>query len=149
MRRYFLPLLLFVLATLAFIRCNSLESTLDSREKSLIILNLLQPYLEIFVGPGNVTQHLVRKIAHFCEFFVLGCGVALLRRRRGWQPVLNCLSVGLAATVVDESLQLLSQRGAQVQDILLDFVGFSCGLGLVLAVTALFGRPRRPADRND
>ena len=128
--------------SLAFIWCNSLESAMASRGKSLIVLNFLEPYLEIFVGQGNVTQHLVRKIAHFCEFAVLGCGVALLRRRRGWQPVLNCLAVGLAAAVTDESLQLLSQRGAQVQDILLDFVGFLCGLGLVLLITTLFRRPR-------
>ena len=28
--------------------------------------------LELFTGKGNVTDHLVRKLAHFCEYAALG-----------------------------------------------------------------------------
>ena len=49
-----------------------------SEEESSFVLELLRPLLAPIVGPENVTLHLVRKLAHFTEFFCLGCVLALL-----------------------------------------------------------------------
>ena len=71
-------LLLAVLAALAFIWGNSLDSAVESSLKSGRMRKLIQPLLELLVGQGNVTDHLVRKLAHFTEFAVLGALLLLL-----------------------------------------------------------------------
>lgn len=61
---------LLILA-LAFIWGHSMFSAVDSAEESRRVGQWITPFLEQFVGPGNVTDHLVRKLAHFCEYGVL------------------------------------------------------------------------------
>lgn len=140
---------LLLAATLAFIWGNSLESVKVSGTKSGTVLHLIAPVLEPVVGAGNVTDHLVRKIAHFTEFGALGCELAVLAVLRGrvrLQSVVNCLSAGLAAAVTDESLQLLSGRGAQVSDVLLDLCGVVAGIAfllLIYRVSRISGDPSR------
>ena len=56
------------------------------------------------------------------------CALLCLNRRQSVQGFVNCAFAGLAAAVTDEALQLLSNRGSQVQDVLLDFAGFVTGL---------------------
>ncbi len=140
---------LLLLATLVFIWGNSLESLDESRTKSEDVLTFAAPFLELFIGRGNVTDHIVRKMAHFIEFASLGVELALLcvlRYRVRIQPIVNCLFAGLAAAVTDEALQLISNRGSQVQDVLLDFSGFAFGSFSILAlyiVSILLPRIRR------
>jgi len=143
---------ILIITTLAFIWGNSLESIPESQSKSLAVLEMVKPFLEVFVGEDNATDHLVRKIAHFIEFGVLGCELALLiilRRREKWQPIANGLFFGLAAAVADESLQLLSARGSQVQDVLLDYCGFICGMAVTLAVATLVRSVKRKQSRGE
>ena len=80
-----LVLLVLITATLVFIWTNSMEAPAESSEKSQWVMKLLTPVLELFVGKGNVTEFLVRKLAHFCEFGLLGCELSLmliLRKRQ-------------------------------------------------------------------
>lgn len=130
-----------ITATLAFIFSNSLESVSESSEKSENVMGIITPALELFVGKGNVTDHLVRKIAHFIEFATLGCELAVLcvlRWHINLQSYINCLFIGLAFAVTDEALQLISNRGSQVQDILLDFVAATAGVSVVTIVCLIF-----------
>ena len=120
-----------LLLTLAFIFSNSLLPVAESQKKSLGVTEIIKPVLEFFVGEGAVTDHLVRKLAHFTEFFVLGIELMLLcilHRRTRLQNVFNCLSFGLATAVIDESLQMLTDRGPMVSDVLLDFSGVLSGV---------------------
>lgn len=128
-------LAMVMVATLAFIWGNSLESLADSANKSSRVLKAIAFILEPLFGKDNVTDHLVRKIAHFVEFFWLGMNSALLiavRKRINLQSMLNCLFFGLSVAVIDETLQLFSGRGSQVKDILLDFSGVFSGIVLVI-----------------
>lgn len=142
-------LVVLILATLTFIWGNSLKSKEASSAVSGGVLDMVRPVLELFVGQGNATDHLVRKIAHFMEYAALGGEFALLaalRRRAGLQGAVNGLFAGLGTAVIDESLQLLSRRGAQVPDILLDFCGVAFGLLGTLLLWAVFharGKKRR------
>lgn len=139
-------LLAFIIATLAFIWSNSLKSIAVSSGESAKALEILRPYLEFFVGKGNATDHLVRKIAHFTEYFALGIELALftaVRRRVDVQGIANCLFAGLSAAVIDESLQILSGRGSLVSDVLLDFCGVSAGIAITLLFYAIFKPKRR------
>jgi VanZ family protein len=135
-----------IAATLAFMWGNSLKSRDVSKAQSDNVLPVVEPCLEIVVGEGNVTEQLVRKLAHVSEYAALGCELALLcalRRRVRRQPVLNASSAGLAAAVADEALQIVSGRGPLVQDILLDFAAFLTVMAFVLSIRALYRLVRR------
>ena len=123
---------LLVLLTLAFIWGNSLLPREESQEISRGLLAELCAALEtlgLHIDPQN--DHWLRKLAHFGEFGLLGAELALLlclNRRQSVQGFINCAFAGLAVAVTDEALQLISNRGSQVQDVLLDFAGFVTGL---------------------
>ena len=126
---------------LAFIWLHSMMPAEDSAEESQRVGQFLTPFLELFVGEGNVTDHLVRKLAHFCEYGTLGilAGALLLVKKESgifrWSYALLC---ALAVAVIDESIQLLADgRGAQVQDVLLDTAGSLTGLLAVWLIAVL------------
>ena len=129
-RNIILGLLVFL--TLAFIWGNSLLPREESQEISRGLLAELCAVLEnvgLHIDPQN--DHWLRKLAHFGEFGLLGAELCLLmwmNRRQSVQGFINCAFAGLAVAVTDEALQLISNRGSQVQDVLLDFAGFVTGL---------------------
>ena len=133
-------LALLLLGTIIFIWCNSLQSVPESQAKSLGFLARIKPFLGIFVGSGNVTDHLVRKLAHFTEFGALGCELALLlalQKRVSWQLVVNCAFVAMVVALTDETIQIFTGRGSQVQDVWLDFAGACTGILFVLIIVGL------------
>ena len=136
-----LLLLLAVLAVLAFIWGNSLDSAAESSLKSGRMRELIRPLLELLVGQGNVTEHLVRKLAHFTEFAVLGALLLLLTAaafRVRLQSVVNCLFFLTLAALTDETIQLYSPgRSSQVTDVWLDSVGVLAGILAALVLMAL------------
>lgn len=147
-----LLLLLAILGALAFIWGNSLDSAVESSLKSGRMRELIRPLLELLVGQGNVTDHLVRKLAHFTEFAVLGALLLLLTAaafRVRLQSVVNCQFFLLLAALTDETIQIFTGRGPQVQDVWLDFAGGTAGLlamlVLVWLLRSLFRPRKRPA----
>ena len=131
----FVVFIVLIGAALLFIWSNSLESMEISSQKSAFLLKVLTFLMQPIFGKGNVTDHLIRKLAHFTEFGVLGALLSLyavIRGRMQAQSVLNCMFFCLAASVADEAIQLISERGSQVTDILLDFVGASLGIFTVI-----------------
>ena len=141
---------LLVLLTLAFIWGNSLLPRTESQEISRGLLAELCAALEhvgMHLDPQN--DHWLRKLAHFGEFGMLGAELGLLlclNRRQSVQGFVNCAFAGLAVAVTDEALQLISNRGSQVQDVLLDFAGFLTGLLLCGLLCGIIGR-KRPKNR--
>ena len=144
MRKKVLIVLLILL--LAFIWGNSCLPIWMSSQESGRIMELLRPFLELFVGEGNVTNHLVRKLAHFTEFTALGLVIGLLvqsDRRFRLTSVLFSLVMGLLAAFADESIQMFSDRGDRIIDVWLDFSGVVLGTALSLLLLALRRRCRR------
>ena len=146
MKRKAVILAVLILLLLAIIWGNSVQSIPDSRDRSLSVMARIQPFLELFVGKGNVTNHLVRKLAHFCEYSLLG--LLLTHWVRLWmQPtprrVLYGMLLGLAVAVIDETIQIFSHRGSQVQDVILDFCGVIAGTLLGLLLSAIVRRVKR------
>lgn len=143
-------LLLAILAALAFIWGNSLESAVESSLKSGRVRELIEPLLELLVGQGNVTDRMVRKLAHLTEFAVLGALLLLLTAaafRVRLQSVLNCQFFLLLAALTDETIQLFTGRGSQVRDVWLDFAGGTAGLLAMLLLLWLLRCLFRPRDR--
>ena len=136
---------LLILLTLGFIWGNSLKSIPESQAVSLSLLDRLKPLLDAVFGPDRITDHILRKTAHFCEFALLGAELRLLfllMGQRGLQGLMNALFAGLAAAVTDETIQIFSQRGSQVSDVVLDFSGVVTG-ALVISLIAFLCRRRR------
>ncbi len=137
---------IILLVWIAVIWIHSMIPASGSSQESRWVGNILRPFLSLFVGAENVTDHLVRKLAHFGEYTLLGVlmGALLwLKKRRSffrWSYALLC---ALAVAVLDESIQLFSPgRAAQVTDVLLDTAGSLTGLLLMAAVMAIASRRR-------
>lgn len=149
-KRWNIILGLLVLLTLAFIWGNSLLPRTESQEISQGLLAEICAALEtvgVHLDPQN--DHWLRKLAHFGEFGLLGvelCLLLWLNRQKSVQGFINCAFAGLAVAVTDEALQLFSNRGSQVQDVLLDFAGFLTGLLLCGLLCGIIGR-KRPKNR--
>lgn len=139
-KRLTIFLTILIILTLTFIFQNSMESVAQSEEKSTAVMEKVCFLLERVVGKGNVTDHLVRKLAHFFEFSVLGIEMSALSflhhspRRSLYFSITLPLFCGLIAALTDETIQIISARGSQVQDVWLDFAGVCVGVGVVFAV---------------
>lgn len=130
-------LVLLFLATLALIWGNSLEKPEQSSQKSQFVMEqIIKPILGPIIGEEHVTEYLVRKMAHFTEFFILGLeGVFLLlvgkRVQLHW--VFHTLAAGFLVGAIDETIQIFTGRGSCLTDVWIDFSGFVMGVGVVLA----------------
>ena len=146
-KRFSALLAVMLILTLGFIWGNSLLSRDASREVSQGLLAGIADFLaglNIIIDTEN--DHWLRKLAHFSEFGLLAAELCLLmfvNGRAGIQGFFNCASLGLAAAVIDEALQLISKRGSQVQDVLLDFAGFAAGLILCGGLCLLHGKRKK------
>lgn len=147
--------LFLILLTVGFIFYNSAQPVKASNTQSAKVAETIggKPKSE-YEDPADWRAFFlhVRKAAHAIEFFTLGLELSflllvLLKRTSLLQTAWNILSAALAVAVTDESIQILSGRGARVQDVLLDFCGAAVAAA---AVFLLYGavylwRRRKPA----
>ena len=86
-----------------------------------------------------LTEHMVRKTAHFVEYAGLGVLLAVnFRPWKGagrpapcgfWTRIRGALELALAVPFVDETIQLFVEgRSGQISDVWLDMSGALCGL---------------------
>ena len=124
-------LALIALLMLLFIWGQSALPVKDSAaESGWLRENVINPLLRL-IGLGPVSDHLVRKAAHVGEFFLLSLFAALFLGRKA--PL--ALPLCFAAAFLDESIQLLSDRGAQVKDVWIDLIGVTLGTMLGWIIT--------------
>ena len=152
-----LGLILFgilLLLVIGFIFRQSLQGGEESRAKSDVIVEAVEPVVEPLLKPElsewkihKSISFVVRKAAHLFEFAVLGicaCGFFVFlskcrnRRYRGWQLLL-CFAVACC----DETIQSFTGRSNSVKDVMLDFVGSVMGILLVLLVVYLVRERKR------
>lgn len=130
-KRFWLWFLLSVL-WLAVIFMQSAKTATVSSTESRGILAVLQ---NIF---PCLTHHLLRKLAHFFAFALLGVLFTNTYRHTRNFLLLKPLSSGLFAALCDETLQLFVEgRSGQISDVWLDFSGVVCGTLLVLLICRL------------
>lgn len=129
-------LVLLICFTLVFIWGNSMLNREQSADISGGILKLIRPLLEV-LGLECENDHWLRKLAHFCEFALLGAEFSALSflkyKRRFWDYSL-CALYCLAAAAADETIQYFSGRYPYILDVLLDFSGGLFGIVLMLIV---------------
>lgn len=135
-------------ACVLFIWHNSLESAPVSSARSGRVTEVVNQMLSS-LGKEGVTEHFVRKLAHFSEYGVEGVLTVLLymvyclKPTRRWRAV---LLTGVLTAAVDESIQFFSAgRSPGLGDICLDVAGFICGMLFMLAVYRIMQRGHDPA----
>lgn len=143
---------LCLLATVVFIFSNSTEIGEVSGGKSADVTNLLNKIMARTGFGFRFSEHLVRKLGHFCEYALLGFWFMLTLRvytRRIVSFIAWPLLGGLLTAVCDEFYQtFIPGRSGQVSDVVIDFGGVTAGLlaglfALLLAAAiwdALHGR---------
>jgi len=121
---------ILLVLTLSFIWGNSFVSMENSASESGKVYATLKPFFDFVFGKDVITHNFCRKLAHATEFMVLAFEIA------GIYAVLNrynvryleTVSYGLFVAVIDESIQLISNRGSQVKDVLIDYFGYIVGI---------------------
>ena len=133
---------LFVLWTILFIFRNSLESGVLSSARSQAVTAAVNQHLGR-VGLSPLSNALVRKLAHFGEYLLLGFGYTLCLRvytRRYIRHISWPLLLGLRVAHVDETLQCyVAGRSSSLRDVWIDFAGCGCGVAAALCALVLIG----------
>ena len=127
-----------------FIFSNSMAVAQVSSASSGRVLTLLQGALRRLGHPAlaqRLTQHVVRKMAHFCEYMLEGFLLMLCMRVYSRHPLGHItmpMLGGVLTALTDETIQLYSPgRSSQVTDVWLDSVGVLAGILAALVLMAL------------
>lgn len=136
-------LIALTVAMLLFIWGQSLlPRELSAEESGWFTTHIINPLLGLF--GLSVKGALVRKLAHVTEYTILSILLTLLFRGN----VKRVLPLGFAAAFLDESIQILSKRGAMIQDVWIDLLGVLIGY-IVTAVPMLLQKNHiSSSDRN-
>ena len=126
-----------LVACIAFIFRNSLQTGAESSLRSQAVMQAVNETLgKVHLGP--LSEHTVRKLAHFLEFTMEGFLLMLcLRvytahfvRHMSW-PLLG----GLTTALMDETIQLrIPNRSSSVVDVWIDMTGVVAGLLAALVI---------------
>ena len=118
---------------LLFIFSNSLDTGVESDQKSSSVTQFINNVLHAIGIKGDIPHATVRKLAHFGEFAILAVFVSitlLLFPKK--LPTLHCAIfcpvICLVCAYLDETIQIFSAgRGAQLSDVAIDTFGAICG----------------------
>lgn len=124
-----------LIACIVFIFRNSLQEGYFSSERSQAVMRALNHLLDK-VNLGPLSEHTVRKLAHFAEFTLEGFLLMLCLRvytshfvRHVSWPLLG----GMSTALMDETIQrFIPGRSSQVTDVWIDMGGVVFGLFVAL-----------------
>lgn len=125
----------FTAVLIIFIFAQSCLPAKISSEESSRVLEFLNSITDL-LGLGSIfTSHIVRKLAHFTEFAMLGVffmlSVSTYKNKYPKQYIMTLLGC-LSVAVCDECIQLfIPGRAGSIQDVLLDFSGALFGVTVV------------------
>lgn len=123
-----IALIVAMIATVLFVFYNSSLSKEESSEQSGIVGEIVEEILPDNTPIEDFFLENLRKIAHFTEYGLLGIEIAiyiLLYERKRWR-LFTPLSIFVPFVVgfLDETIQVLSDRGPMITDVWIDIGGF-------------------------
>ena len=148
-------LLFLTLGWLIFIFSNSLRDGIESGQQSKQLLRILQELLQTLGYRGTLSEHFLRKLAHFGEFAILAFLLCLdlwslslftFSHTPSRVRLVSALSLPLCflVAVTDEFLQRFTPgRGPRFTDTLIDTAGGLCAYLFFLAFFFLLRLIRR------
>ena len=133
------------LLVLTFIFTNSLRNGDESMSQSSFFVDVFQ---KIFDPNNNLTLDqattIVRKAAHFTEFFVLGITVTMFLFHLGKEinkhSIILPFFICLLSASIDEFIQNFTGRTSSGVDVIIDFAGSSIAIGLIMLAIYLILR---------
>lgn len=134
------------MVTFAFVH-SSMPADL-SGEESESVMDFLQYIFNFFGFNAELTDHIVRKAAHFTEYTAIGmllvCCAYSFSRTKPYRYYSQILFAGLATAVCDETIQLnVPGRSGQITDVLLDFSGVITGAVIMLIFYSVYRKIRK------
>ena len=143
-----------LIACIVFIFSNSMQIGDVSETASGRVLLLMKKVFTRLGMPGaanHLTDHIVRKLAHFCEYTLEGFLLMLCMRVYSRHPLRHItvpMLGGVLTALTDETIQLFSEgRSSQVTDVWLDSAGVLAGIlvaiVLLLACEGLYYHIKR------
>jgi len=134
-------LTVLIILVLCFIWGNSALSRTSSDSVSDAVENTLSSIGELPGGGGIKTTLIIRKSAHFVEYFVLGV-LVMLRVGRGRGNAFWAFLGCAAAACLDETIQILSGRASMIKDCALDAFGAAVGIAATIVILTLANRKK-------
>ena len=134
--RIILIILIFASVSHAFVQSSLPKETSSSESNKVgeIVGEIIPPE----TPPGAYVQKNLRKLAHFTEFANIGVFCALyaviFHFKSKWAHI-AIIPVGMGIALLDETIQIFSERGPSVTDIWIDVLGY---LTATVAVYAVF-----------
>ena len=143
-----------LIACIVFIFSNSMQIGDVSETASgrvLLLMKKVFTRLGMLGAANHLTDHIVRKLAHFCEYMLEGFLLMLCMRVYSRHPLRHItvpMLGGVLTALTDETIQLFSEgRSSQVTDVWLDSAGVLAGIlvaiVLLLACEGLYYHMKR------
>ncbi len=124
--------------TIAAIWGQSMIHKEASQVESDALLTVLNPFDDVEIGNATSEAYwhlsdVFRKLAHLIEYGILGCELMVFQTIRKQkvavkQAFINLLFAGMLIGLIDETIQVFSQRGSLVSDVWIDTLGLLLGL---------------------
>ena len=140
-----ITLIILIICTLSFTFYQSILPKEESSEASEGASDFLEPIIPSDTPTGEFVHSNIREIAHFTEFFFLGLFVSLyvviFLPRIDCEPrarvrfVIYSVIISPITPLLDETVQIFSNRGPEIVDVWLDTAGY---LSASLIVNLIF-----------
>ena len=104
---------LLIVATLVFIHGNSMQTASNSIKISGRVYAKLNAFMPWLFNDKLISASVIRKLAHFLEFFALGLEFSLLfllLNKFKWKEILLVLLIGIIDASLDEILQIFFNK---------------------------------------
>lgn len=124
-------LMILLAGSLGFIWINSMLTANVSGGMS----GQLGRIIASIFGDTFITDGILRKFAHAFEFSVLGTILSLLLYDVLKDKLTLVALCGISAAFIDETIQIFTPgRSAEIRDMWIDLLGFSCAVGIVFYI---------------
>lgn len=126
---------------LVLILCFIWGNSMLSREMSGAISHFVADIFGGEQGASDEGHFLVRKAGHFFEFACLGVAFLLFSReilKDGIRRALAIALVGVSVPLIDETIQIFSNRGYALPDVWIDISGYLLGSAVVIVALGIW-----------
>ena len=128
-------LIIIIIWLIVIFIMSSFNASISSKQSGFIV-NIISKILNI--NNINLLSIIIRKLAHFTEYFILGIIVANFIKnihKKPYYAIIFCILYAIS----DEIHQIfVSGRAFQIKDILIDSLGILCGTYLIHKISIKF-----------
>lgn len=141
-------MILITAGLIAFAFIHSSMNADESGEESAVTMGFLQQIIDALGIKFELTDHIVRKLAHFAEYSAIGIMLMntayAFNKSRPYVFYPHILFAGLFTAVIDEAIQLnVPGRAGMITDVLLDFSGVVTGTVVMLILLTIYKAVRK------